>query len=138
MIGKKILLTALFIVAFVVLTITATAQRTGVIYANSQHEIVLDKAAWVGKTLLPVGTYTVHSHGSGAKQQVHFAQEMTLTQVHPEYSSVNVYDEVGKVDCNTASLSKATEVTALHFVEDNGVMRIVSADIAGQTHSHIF
>ncbi len=138
MIGKKVLLIALVIVAFVLLAVMVQAQQAGTILANAQHEVTLDKAAWLGKTLLPAGTYTVHSHGSGEKQQVHFAQELLLTEVHPETSIVTVYDEVGKAECDTTSLSKAASVTAVHFVEDNGVRRITSVDIDGQAHSHVF
>lgn len=138
MIGKRLLLAALVIVAFVLLSNDARAQQSGVILANEQHEIVLEKDAWLGKTLLPAGTYLVHSHGSGAEQQIHFAQEMTLTEVHPVTSVVTVYDERGKVECKTASLSKAADVTAVRFITEDAKMRIISVDIRGQSHSHVF
>jgi hypothetical protein len=138
MIGRRLLFAALVIVALVMLPNETRAQQSGAIVANAQHEIVLDKEAWLGNTLLPAGTYTVHSHGSGASQQIHFAQEMTLTEVHPVTSVVVVYDERGKTECKTASLSKAADVTTVHYVVENGQMRIVSVDIRGQDHSHVF
>jgi hypothetical protein len=138
-IARRILFAAVVIVALLFLSDTAlTGQTTGVFRANAQGEIVLDKPAIVGNTVLPAGTYSVHSHGSGAKQQVHFMQEVTLTTVHPESSSVIVYDEAGRVTCDVKERANAAEVTALHFVEENGTLRIVSADIKGEAHTHVF
>jgi hypothetical protein len=137
-IAKRILFAAVLIVAVLFLSGRAQpGQAVGAFLANAQGEIILDRPAVVGNTLLPAGTYRVHSHGSG-KQQVHFMQEITITTVHPESSSVIVYDEAGRIDCEVKDRASAAEVTALHFVEENGTLRIVSAEIKGEAHTHIF
>ncbi len=136
MMCRRIVQTMLVVLACVLLS-AAQTQPTGTILANEQHQIVLDKPAWFGNTLLPAGTYQVHSHGSGDMQQVHFTQEVTLTEVHPEYSTVVVFDEVGKSECKADALPKAAEVSAVQFVEQGGEMRIVSVSIEGQAHAHV-
>lgn len=139
MIARRILLAAMVIVALVVFTQAAQSQQTsGVLRANAQHEIVLDQPAMVGTTMLPAGTYKVHSHVADGVHQVHFMREMKLETVHPESSSVEVYDETGKVNCDTQLAANAPEVTALNYVKEDGMTRIVSADIEGESHSHVF
>ncbi len=133
------LLVAIVAVFVLLADATASAQATGIIRANAQGEILLDQPAVIGTIELPPGRYFVHSHKSGARQEVHFMQEMTLSTVHPESSDVIVYNEVGRVSCDTKARDSAEQVTALHFiVEANGTMRIVSADIKGESHAHVF
>ena len=139
MIAKRVLLAAMVIVAFIVfMQVTQSQQTSGVLRANAQHEIVLDQPAMVGNTMLPAGTYKVHSHVVDGTHQVHFMRETTLETVHPESSSVVVYDEAGKANCDTTLSANAPEVTALSYVQENGTMRILSADIEGESHAHIF
>lgn len=139
MMARRILLAAMVIAALVVFTQVAQSQQTsGVLRANAQHEIVLDQPAMVGNVMVPAGTYKVHSHVSDGTHQVHFMREMTLTTVHPESSSVVVYDEAAKANCDTQLSANAPEVTALNYTKENGTMRIVSADVEGESHSHIF
>ncbi len=128
------------VAAFVLLAnSTVSGQATGVIRANAQGEIALDRPAMVGNVELLPGRYFVHSHNTGARQEVHFMQEMTLSTVHPESSDVIVYNESGRVSCDTKARDSAEQVTALHFiVEANGTMRITSADIKGESHTHLF
>lgn len=134
------LLLGLFVIALLVLfTDSAPAQAqpaTGIIRADSQGDIVLSQPAYLGKTLLPAGSYRVHSHGSGEKQEIHFEREMTLSVVHPESSSVIVYDEAGRVDCSTEKLPKKSGQTTVHYVMDKGVMRLVSVEIEGESDMH--
>ena len=136
----KRLLLGLFVIALlVVLTESATAQaqpETGIIRADSQGDIVLAKPAYLGKTLLPAGSYRVHSHGSGEKQEIHFEREMTLSVVHPESSSVIVYNEAGRTDCNAEKLPKESGQTIVHYVMEKGVMRLVSVEIQGESDMH--
>ena len=139
MIARRILFTAMVIVALVVLTDTAlSGQTAGVLRANAKHEIVLDKPAIVDNTLLPPGTYKVHSQASSTTHQVYFMREVTLRAVFPETSSVVVYDEAARVKSDTKLRSNVAEITELHYVEEDGTMHIVSADIKGESHSHIF
>lgn len=139
MITRKVFFGAIVIVALVFLTDAVLySQTTGVLRANDLHEIVLDRPAIVGTTVLPPGTYTVHSHIADGQQQVHFMREMTLSVVHPESSSVVVYDEAGRVKCDVQLRANAAPVTALNYVEENGKLRIVSAEIEGEMHVHVF
>lgn len=136
---KRLLLTLLMVAALLLLSKPTHAQskvNTGVIRADSQGDIVLEQPAYLGKTLLPAGSYRVHSHGSGPNQQIHFEREITLSVVHPESSSVIVYNEAGRVDCAAEKQPKKSGETILHYVEENGVMRIVSVDIQGEAESH--
>lgn len=130
----------LFVIALLfVLAASASAQplaETGIIRADSQGDIILDQPAYLGKTLLPAGSYRVHSHGSGEKQKIHFEREMTLSVVHPESSSVIVYDEAGRVDCSAQKLPKESGQTTVHYVMQKGVMRLVSVEIQGESDLH--
>ncbi len=136
---KRLVLALIVVLAVVVLSDSAQPQSqvaTGFIRANSQGEIVLEEPAYFGKSLLPAGTYRVHSHGSGPNQQIHFEQEQTITTVHPESSSVIVYSEAGRANCTTEKLPAASGETTLHFVQEKGVMRIVSVEIRGESELH--
>lgn len=142
-ITRRILLTAMVTVALVALVALGetpqSGQAAGVLRANAQNEIVLDEPAIVANTLLPAGTYKLHSRASGTTHQVYFMREETLRTVFPETSSVEVYDEAARVKSDTKLRSNAAEVTTLHYyVEEDGTMHIVSADIKGESHSHIF
>ncbi len=136
---KRLLLASLVLMSVVLLSESARSQSqvaTGIIRADSHGDIVLEQPAYLGKVLLPPGTYRVHSHGSGLKQQIHFEQEQTITTVHPESSSVIVYNEAGRVDCSAEKLPRKSGETTVYFVEEKGVMRIVSIEIKGESETH--
>ena len=138
---KRILLALLVFVSVVLLSESARPQSqvaTGIIRADSHGDILLEEPAYLGKFLLPAGTYRVHSHGSGPKQEIHFEQEVTITEVHPESSSVTVYSEKGRVNCTAEKLPRKSGETILHYVEENGVVRILSVEIKGESEIHGF
>lgn len=113
-------------------------QASGELRANAQNEIVLDQPAIVANTWLPAGTYKVHSKASGTAHQVYFMRETKLETVFPQTSSVVVYEEAARINSETKLRDSTAKVTTLHYVEQDGSMRIVSAEIKGESHSHVF
>ncbi len=126
----------LAIMALVVVSAVATDQLQ-CIKANDRGEIVLDRSATVAGTILPPGTYTLHSEVKDGKHYVHFVEGSKQLEVHPETFEIDFSKHAAETQCTTEPGTTAS-TTAVFFTETPSGMQIQRVELQGEGHVHTF
>ncbi len=124
---------------FLVVSVALASENLQLIKANEFGEIVLEQRAKFGNTVLPPGTYFLHSDVTDTgDHQVHFQQETRRMEVYPQTSEIVYTEEVARVRCRTDIRMDRPDMTAIYYTQDPSGIQAKEITVKGEMHLHVF